>query len=144
MIDKDEWLNTPEPTEDPSPEYIIMGDPDKEHREAAWRIAIGLQDVDHLRPSEYLIDVANQNIAGDITSAEAAKMIDEYHHLKNENAKYNRTSEADIVASRISAYVQRQSFTFNPPAFLNLHYELFHGIYKFAGKIRDYDISKSE
>ena len=144
MIDKDEWLNTPEPIEDPSPEYKILGDPDKEHREAAWRIAIGLQDVDHLRPSEYLIEVANQNIAGDINSLEARKMIDEYHHLKKTNESDARTSEADLVASRINCEIQSRTYSFNPPSFLSLHYQLFHGIYKFAGKIRDYNISKSE
>lgn len=144
MIDKDEWFNTPEPTEDPSPEYQIVGDPDKEHREAAWRIAIGLQDVDHLRPSEYLIDVANQNIAGDITSAEAANMIDEYVKQKTKNVKDNRTAEADLVASRINQILQSNGFTFSVGQYLSIHYHLFQGIFKFAGQFRDYEISKSE
>lgn len=144
MIDKDEWFNTPEPTEDPSPEYIIMGDPDKEHREAAWRIAIGLQDVDHLKPSEYLIDVANQNIAGDITSAQAKEMIDEYVKRKSANSPHERTSEADLVASRINQLLQSQGFTFSVGQYLSIHYYLFNGIFKFAGQFRDYEISKKE
>lgn len=144
MIDKDEWLNTPEPTEDPSPEYIIMGDPDKEHREAAWRIAIGLQDVDHLRPSEYLIDVANQNIAGDITSAQAREIIDDYYKRKAINSTERRTSEADLVASRINQVLQSNGFTFSVGQYLSIHHHLFNGIYKFAGNFRDYEISKSE
>lgn len=144
MIDKDEWLNTPEPTEDPSPEYQILGDPDKEHREAAWRIAIGLQDVDHLRPSEFLIDVANQNIAGEITSAKAKEMVDEYYKKKSAHSDKNRTSEADLVASRINCEIQANGFCFSAQEYLSTHYFLFKGIYKFAGKFRDYEIGKSE
>ncbi len=134
----------PEPTEDPTPEYIILKDPDKQHREAAWRIAIGLQDVDHLRPSEYLIDVANKNIAGDITSNSATKMIEEYHQKKRDNSSDNRTIEADIVAARINELLQSDGFTFSVGQYLTFHEKLFHGIYKFAGKIRDYDIQKAE
>lgn len=144
MIDKDEWLNTPEPAEDPSPEYIILGDPDKEHREAAWRIAIGLQEVDHLKPSEYLIDVANQNIAGDITSAQAKEIIDDYYKRKASNLTENRTNEADLVASRINQVLQSNGFTFSVGQYLSIHRHLFNGIYKFAGNFRDYEISKSE
>ena len=144
MIDKDEWLNTPEPTEDPSPEYIIMGDPDKEHREAAWRIAIGLQDVDHLKPSEYLIEIANKNIDGIITSIEAREMIDEYYEKKKRYSDKNRSKEADLVASRINSMIQSVGNSFSVGSYLATHHNLFKGIYEFAGKFRDYDIWKSE
>lgn len=144
VIDKNEWLKTKEPVEDPSPEYIILGDPDKEHREAAWRIAIGLQDVDHLRPSEFLIDIANQNIAGKITSTKAKELVDDYYKKKSAYASSNRTAEADLVASRINCELQRNGFCFSPQEYLSTHYYLFKGIYKHAGQYRDYEIAKSE
>ena len=58
-------------------------DPDPEVRQRAsnWSLAIGLQDVDHLSVSQFLIDTAKRNIRGEITQAEVARLIEEYHSM---------------------------------------------------------------
>ena len=48
-------------------EYLIQGEPNKAEKAKVWKTAIGLQQVDGLKPSEYLIATAKQNIEGDIT-----------------------------------------------------------------------------
>ena len=47
-------------------EYIRQSEPDKQQKGYIWQTAIGLQDVDGLKPSEYLIETAKKNIDGDI------------------------------------------------------------------------------
>ena len=44
-----------------------------------WSLAIGLQDVDLLSVSQFLIDTAKRNIRGEITQAEVARLIAEHH-----------------------------------------------------------------
>ena len=58
-------------------------DPDPEVRQRAsnWSVAIGLQDVDHLSVSQFLIDTAKRNIRGEITQAEVRRLIEEYHSM---------------------------------------------------------------
>ena len=61
--------------EDPFEEYIRMGEPDKADKAYAWQTAVGLQDVDKLRPSEYLLNTAKENIDGNISIDEVRKRI---------------------------------------------------------------------
>ena len=58
-------------------------DPDPEVRQRAsnWSVAIGLQDVDHLSVSQFLIDTAKRNIRGEITQEEVARLMEEYHSM---------------------------------------------------------------
>ena len=46
-------------------EYLRQGEPSQKERAENWKTAIGLQAVDGLQPSAYLIDVAKRNIEGD-------------------------------------------------------------------------------
>ena len=64
---------------DPFKEYLRESEPDKAHKGYAWSTAIGLQAVDGLKPSKYLIDTAIQNIEGKITMKEAQSLIDSYY-----------------------------------------------------------------
>ena len=63
-------------------EYINQGDPDKKERAINWRTAIGLQAVDGLRVSNFLIEIARRNIEGDITIDEAQKLIEAHYQKK--------------------------------------------------------------
>lgn len=63
-------------------EYINQGDPDKKERAINWRIAIGLQAVDGLRVSNFLIEIARRNIEGEITIDEAQKLIEAHYQKK--------------------------------------------------------------
>lgn len=126
-------------------EYIRQGEPQKREKGYAWQTAIGLQAVDDLKTSDYLIQTARQHIEGDITIEEAKQLIDNYYQSKTVRAKVeDRTEEADKVSARIAEILSENSFTFSPVEYINIHRRLFQGIYKFAGKVRDYNITKKE
>ena len=55
-----------------------------------------------------------------------------------------RTEEADKVSSRIAEILSETAFSFSPNEYISIHRKLFQGIYKHAGKIRDYNITKKE
>ena len=130
---------------DPFKEYLRESEPDKAHKGYAWSTAIGLQAVDGLKPSKYLIDTAIKNIEGKITMKEAQNLIDSYYeerpvHLSDDE----RTEEADKVSLRIVEILSETAFSFSPNEYVSIHRKLFQGIYKHAGKIRDYNITKKE
>ena len=126
-------------------EYLRESEPDKAHKGYAWSTAIGLQAVDGLQPSQYLIDTAIQNIEGKITMKEAQSLIDSYYeespaHLSDDE----RTEEADKVSARIAEILSETAFSFSPNEYISIHRKLVQGIYKHAGKMRDYNITKKE
>lgn len=125
-------------------EYLRQGEPNKAEKAKVWKTAIGLQQVDGLKPSEYLIETAKQNIEGDITFHEVKKRIDSYYQQYPTKTEDDRTEEADKVSARIAEILSEQTFTFSPAEYMAIHRRLFTGIYKFAGKIRDYNITKKE
>lgn len=125
-------------------EYLRQGEPNRAEKAKVWKTAIGLQQVDGLKPSEYLIETAKQNIEGTITIDEVKKRIDSYYRQHPTKTDEDRTEEADKVSARIAEMLGEQTFTFSPAEYLSIHRRLFQGIYKFAGKIRDYNITKKE
>ena len=130
---------------DPFKEYLRESEPNKAYKGYAWSTAIGLQAVDGLKPSKYLIDTAIQNIEGKITMKEAQSLIDSYYeerpvHLSDDA----RTEEADKVSSRIAEILSESAFSFSPNEYISIHRKLFQGIYNHAGKIREYNITKKE
>ncbi len=130
---------------DPFKEYLKEFEPNKTYKGYVWSTAIGLQAVDGLKPSKYLIDTAIQNIEGKITIKEAQDLIDSYYeerpiHLSDDE----RTEEADKVSSRIAEILSETAFSFSLNEYISIHRKLFHGIYKHAGKIRDYNFTKKE
>jgi len=125
-------------------EYLRQGEPNKAEKAKVWKTAIGLQEVDGLKPSSYLIETAKKNIEGYITIEEVKQRIDSYykqHPVKNHE---NRTEEADKVSARITEILGEKTFRFSPVEYLTIHRRLFQGIYNQAGKIRDYNITKQE
>ncbi len=125
-------------------EYLRQGEPNKAEKAKVWKTAIGLQQVDGLKPSDYLIENAKQNIEGTITIQEVKQRIDSYYTQHPIKTDENRTEEADKVAARITEVLSEQAFTFSPAEYLAIHRRLFQDIYKLAGKIRDYNITKQE
>ena len=127
-------------------EYLRAKEPGKAELAGLWRAAIGLQKVDGLTPSAYLVETARRNIEGEITIAEAGKIIGEYYKSKavRAEAAKTRTDEADIVSQRITGILAEPTFSFSPASYVSIHRKLFAGVYKHAGKIRDYNITKSE
>ena len=123
-------------------EYLIEKEPQKKEKGYAWHTAIGLQAVDGLKTSQYLVDTAKRNIEGDITFEEANELIHSYY--RENIIRSDRAEEADKVSVRIAQLLSEKAFVFSPAQYLAIHEKLFFGIYKHAGKIRDYNITKSE
>lgn len=130
--------------QDPFKEYIKQAEPDKKHKGYAWSTAIGLQAVDGLKPSEQLIKTAIDNIEGNISMDDAEKRIESYYASNPQKTENDKTEEADKVSVRIAAVLYEKSFSFAPSEYIGIHRKLFKGIYKHAGKIRDYNITKKE
>ena len=130
---------------DPFKEYLRESEPNKATKGYVWSTAVGLQAVDGLKPSQYLIDTAIQNIEGKITLKEAQSLIESYYNERPVRVSDNeRTEEADKVSSRIAELLSETAFSFSPNEYISIHRKLFRGIYKHAGKIRDYNITKKE
>lgn len=129
---------------DPFKEYIRETEPDKRTKVYTWRTAVGLQQVDGLVPSEKLVETAVENIEGYISFEAAAEKIDSYYKSKPRTNDTDRTEEADKVSVRIAQILSEQSFSLSPSEYIGIHKRLFRGIYKHAGKIRDYNITKKE
>ena len=126
-------------------EYIRHTDASKKDKTFAWSTAIGLQQVDGLKPSSYLYETAKKNIEGELSFDEAKNLIDSYYESRTVRTQDDeRTEEADKVSSRIAQILSEPSFNFSPSHLIAIHKRLFEGIFKFAGKIRDYDITKKE
>jgi len=129
---------------DPFKEYIKQSEPNKRDKGYAWHTAIGLQAVDGLKPSRYLIDTAIKNIEGDISIDEAQELLNTYYKENPKSDHGERTEEADKVAVRIAKILSERAFSFTPNEYLSIHKKLFAGIYRHAGEIRDYNITKKE
>ena len=130
--------------QDPFKEYIKESEPAKRDKSYAWHTAIGLQAVDGLKTSEYLVRTAVRNIEGEITFEEANELLQSYYKENPVRDASDRTEEADKVSARIAALLSERAFSFTPNEYLSIHRKLFTGIYSHAGRIRDYNITKKE
>ena len=126
-------------------EYIRQGEPGKKERAQIWRTAIGLQQVDGLETSEYLKELAQKNIEGEISIDEVQKLTKAYYVSKtNREQDDDEKEEADMVAGNISKILASQTLDFSTNGYISLHRRIFNGVFKHAGQIRDYDITKKE
>ena len=60
-------------------EYILQGEPDQRQRAENWKIAIGLQAVDGLHTSDYLLQLARQHIEGKITMNDVKRLLNDHY-----------------------------------------------------------------
>ena len=130
--------------QDPFKEYIKESEPAKRDKGYAWHTAIGLQAVDGLKTSEYLVHTAIRNIEGEISFEEANVLLQTYYEENPSRDELDRTEEADKVSARIAALLSERAFSFTPNEYISIHRKLFTGIYSHAGRIRDYNITKRE
>ena len=115
---------------DPFKEYIRQSEPSKRDKGYAWHTAIGLQAVDGLKPSKYLIDTAIKNIEGDISIDEAQELLNTYYEENPKADTDDRTEEADKVAVRIAKILSEKAFSFTPNEYISIHKKLFATVYK--------------
>ena len=124
--------------------YYEAVEPDRRERAYAWATAIGLQDVDGLKPSKYLVSTAKRHIEGEISQDEARRLVDEYYETKEGHDLPADVQEADKVSARIVAVINSPTFNFSVPYYLGLHRQIFDGVFKFAGEVRSVELTKRE
>ncbi len=125
--------------------YLRQDEPSKRESAANWQTAIGLQAVDGLQPSAYLLKVAGRNIEGEITLEESRKLIDSYYQSKTaRTSKEEEEEEADKVSANIARILKSSAFAFSTNGYVSLHRRIFDGVFKHAGELRNYDITKRE
>ena len=126
-------------------EYIRQGEPDKKEKAYIWQTAIGLQAVDGLSTSDYLQEAAKRNIEGEITMDEVGRLIKNYYQSKTQrNPDDDEKEEADRAAANISKILSVRTLDFSSSGYISLHRRIFEGVFKHAGKIRNYNITKKE
>lgn len=126
-------------------EYIHQVEPSAQQNAADWQTAIGLQQVDGLKPSQYLLDVARRNIEGDITIDEVRQMLDLYYRSKAiHTTDGNDTAECDKASANIKKILSTNTLAFNTNGYIATHRRIFEGVFKHAGELRNFDITKKE
>ncbi len=108
-----------------------------------WDIAFGLQEVDKLKPSKYMVKLANEHIKGNKTYKEVQTEITSYH----ENSNFADEKEADEVATAIYEILNDGAFRFDYLTYKNYHKRLFLNLDKKvynAGEFRIYNFTKDE
>ena len=126
-------------------EYIKQGEPNRVEKTLNWETAIGLQEVDGLKPSKYLIKTAKEHIEGNIDIKEAKIRINEYYEAQESRKNFEKENEeADKVAVRITEILSENAFNFSSTELLNIHKRLFIDIFDGAGVYRDYNFTKKE
>lgn len=123
-------------------EYIVHGEPGQKEKADAWQTAIGLQDVDGLKVSNYLLDTARQHIEGDITIDEARERIKVYYETKSGHDAVDE--EGDKVSANIAKIIMEPSFAFSLIGLTSIHSRIFEDYFKFAGQLRTVELSKKE
>ncbi len=126
-------------------EYIRQGEPDKKEKASIWRTAIGLQAVDGLKTSDYLKQTARKHIEGEINIDEVRNLIKSYYESKTRREPDDdSTQEADKVSANIAKILSAEALDFSAKGYIALHRRIFDGVFKHAGKRRDYNITKKE
>ena len=124
--------------------YIQQGEPSQREKAEAWAIAIGLQDVDGLKPSQYLVETARKHIEGKVDYEEAKRLVNSYYETLPASELNSDIEEADKVALHITQVLSEHTFTFSPAELANIHRRLFTGVLPHAGRYRDVNITKKE
>ena len=125
--------------------YLRQGEPSQREKAIVWGTAIGLQKVDGLETSVYLQQTALKNIEGEITIDEAKQLVDAYYISRQAHDDDNDDKEeADRVAANIAKLLSTNTLAFSFFGYTQIHRNIFDGVFKHAGQIRDYDITKRE
>lgn len=124
--------------------YLRSHEPDSKQRAELWQTSIGLQKVDGLDVSDFLVDTAKRHIEKDIDIAQAKELISTYYQKLSSNEKIAHNEEADLASANIVQLLSEPSFSFSVEGLAGIHRRIFQGIFNHAGKFREYDITKSE
>ena len=126
-------------------EYSEIYHPSSYHKQLQWDMAIGLQQVDNLKPSKYLEQISEKNILGELTIKEVEQSLREYYIEKEKRNSVNHNElECDFVSMRIVELLSLDNFELSVDYLKYIHKYLFQDVYEFAGEFRKIDFSKHE
>lgn len=126
--------------------YIIQNEiTDKAKKQEYWKTGIGLNKVDNLEPSDYLIELSEKNINGELKYNQVEDLLKKHYEMQDlQDITISRKKECDLVSLRIAQLLEDKSFGFSPVTLKSIHKYLFKDIYDFAGNYREYNITKNE
>ncbi len=137
MSEKELDSSNVEYTEEIKPEGYI--------KQLQWDMAIGLQEVDNLKPSKYLEKLLQENINGNLTIEQVKNELKEYYIEKEQKQDINHNElECDFVSTRIVELLSTDNFELSVDYLKYVHKYLFQDVYEFAGEFRNIDFSKHE
>ena len=114
-------------------------------KQLQWDMAIGLQEVDNLKPSKYLEKLLEEEVKGNLTIEEVENELKEYYiEKKNKNEINHNELECDFVSTRIVELLNKDNFKLSVDYLKYVHKFLFQDVYEFAGEFRKIDFSKNE
>ncbi len=123
----------------------LHGTPEQKERVLYWKTAIGLQDVDALEPSPFLLRIALDHTRGSIDLAEAERQVErDVRERTKDGGIGNRSLEADLVPVHLVRLLCEDSFDLSPSAWRAIHQELFRGVFRHAGSYRTCNLTKRE
>lgn len=139
-------MNTEKEYDSSTNDYIVVSEPDEKYiKQLYWDMAIGLQEVDNLKPSKYLKSLLKSNVNGTMTISEVKEKLNEYYSIqKEENKVDNDELECDFVSARIVELLKKHDFELSVNYLKYVHKFLFQDVYEFAGEFRKVDILKNE
>src|SRR5574344_2385158 len=124
--------------------YEEIATPKNYVKQLQWDMAIGLQEVDNLKPSKYLEKLLQDNITGELSIYEVENELKNYY-VNKENKQVNQNElECDFVSTRIVQLLEQDNFELSVDYFKYIHKFLFQDVYEFAGEFRKIDFSKHE
>lgn len=81
-------------------QYLQQTEGDRHQRAANWQTAIGLQAVDGLKTSDYLLQTARQHIEGETDINEVIRLLKSYYQSKSHRTPLDdEMREADLVSA---------------------------------------------
>lgn len=126
-------------------EYTEEIKPEGYIKQLQWDMAIGLQEVDNLKPSKYLEELLQENVNGNLTIEQVKNELREYYIEKEQKQDINHNElECDFVSTRIVELLSIDNFELSVDYLKYVHKYLFQDVYEFAGEFRNIDFSKHE
>ena len=126
-------------------DYIEKETSENYVKQQEWDMAIGLQEVDNLKPSKYLEKLLQENVTGEKTIYEVEHDLKQYYVEKSKTDRVNQNElECDLVSTKIVQLLEEDSFELSVNYLKYVHKFLFQDVYEFAGEFRKVDFSKCE
>lgn len=125
----------------------VLEEKNSKIKQLYWSIAFGLQNVDGLKPSNYMVKLSNEHIEGKKTYKQVQMEITSYYKENQDNHEADGEEEADEVSTAIYEILSNKAFRFDYLTYKNYHKRLFQNLDKKKynpGVFRLYDMTKNE